>query len=70
MYLANLSTTKNSINEKRNIDILDDDLFLNKPEETKIETNSSIKDNSKIKVISMIPVETIKKDNTSPIGGN
>ncbi len=70
MYLANLSTTKNSINEKRNIDTLDDDLFLNKPEETKIETNSSIKDNSKIKVISMIPVETIKKDNTSPIGGN
>lgn len=70
MYLANLSTTSNNSSEKKtNIEI--DDLFLNETEETKTDINNSTnKDNKRFKVINMIPVETIKKDDTTPIGGN
>lgn len=70
MYLANLSTTSNNSSEKKtNIEI--DDLFLNENEENKMDINNSTnKDNKRFKVINMIPVETIKKDDTTPIGGN
>lgn len=70
MYLANLSTTSNNSSEKKaNIEI--DDLFLNENEEDKTDINNSTnKDNKRFKVINMIPVETIKKDDTTPIGGN
>jgi len=72
MYLANLSSTAKVVTEKKEVSAIEvDDLFVNEDNSTVTSSANEVNiDNKRLKVISMIPVETIKKDDVTPIGGN